>query len=196
MLRWAVPIVALLVLVGILLWKVARPAPGPAVASHEATAPAQAGRAGGPGLAPHAEPGLDAGPGAPAMLDPHSEAYSKRLDIGIPARLRASLAHCYPGGRDPDLSLHIRYHLRVRHGDARALDVAVTRSELGDRALEDCMVQSIRELTWREEDLPDLDEDDDLFVRLLTLVKYKSEEDQARQKEVDHLAALRDGGPS
>lgn len=188
--RWFFAVAVLAVAAAsVVLWRAARPRETRvAVSSRSDAGPAHAEPA-QPRNAPR-EPGpvvpvRDAG--APdarlGILAADSEAFSKRLDVDIPARLRASVARCDRTGHALDEVLKVSFLLRIQSGEVSTSDVRVVESTLGDAALEQCMLHSILDSRFRVEDLPDFQEEHELFIRLRTLGKYRTPEEQDRATE-------------
>ncbi len=148
-------------------WPDRRPrpdAPAPVVAAASTPAPAPL---------PPASPQLVAAPAAPsatsatpAKLDVKSDELRNRVDEQIPRRLYAEAARCYQGGLDKDQRLDLTYHLHVAAGEVSIGDVRTVENTLGSRALEQCILGRLQSAKWRDDALPDLDEDDDLYMRV------------------------------
>ena len=119
--------------------------------------------------------------------DPQSEEFSHQVDVRIPDGFRASLARCDRKGMDPDAKITIRYRLHIEDGVVSASGVGVEKSNLGDTALEQCMVNSIQQARWLAEDMPDFAEDQHLFIRIRSLNKYLSKEEQEAAKAEDRI---------
>jgi hypothetical protein len=103
------------------------------------------------------------------------EALRERLDEGIPARLYAEAARCYQGDgsiRDRDERLDLTYHIQVQDGEVTFNRLRVNDDTLTNRTLERCIRERIAAAHWRDDDLPDLDEDDDLFLKVGMFRKY------------------------
>lgn len=116
------------------------------------------------------------------MIDPKSEKFSDRIDVGIPFRLRSELAWCYKGGLDPDLTVKIRYRLHIKKGQVTTTDVEAISSEV-DRKLRNCFLEKVRNASWELRDMPDFTEENELFVRLRTLKKYKDRAEMFAEDE-------------
>ncbi len=124
---------------------------------------------------PRPAPPTDGAPSrpGPAMIDPKSSAFSDRIDIVIADKFRGHIADCYKGGDDPDKVIKIKYTLRIVGGLVHATNVTAAESEL-DTRLEQCMLTAMRHANWRARDMPDFEEEEELFVRLRALKKYRS----------------------
>lgn len=108
---------------------------------------------------------------APDKLALGDEALRKRLDEVIPSRLSGEAARCYKGGLDRSRRIDLTYRLHVEDSRVIVRDVRVDESTLGDRALEDCIRQRVAAMTWRDDQLPDIDEEDNLY---LSVRQFKS----------------------
>ncbi|MGZ3429103.1 MAG: hypothetical protein ACXVCV_20765 [Polyangia bacterium] len=109
---------------------------------------------------------------APTKLDVKSDRFRNRLDEQIPSRLYAEAARCYKGGLQRDQRMDLTYRIRVTDGNVTIGDIRVTESTLGDSSLERCIRDKIVAARWRDDELPDLEEDDDLFMRVAGFSSY------------------------
>ncbi len=121
------------------------------------------------------------------VLDPQSEEFSHRLDVGIPDRFRASLARCDRRDFDPDAKLTLSYTLHIEGGEVSASNVQIEKSDLDDSELETCMVRAVQDARWQAKDLPDTKEEQDLFIRIRSLDKYLSADEQEANKDEANL---------
>ncbi|MDB4967337.1 MAG: hypothetical protein JWN44_3026 [Myxococcales bacterium] len=134
---------------------------------------AQAGAAQPTAAAP-AEPTLLA-----KKLELKDDALRSRLDEVIPNRLYGEAAKCYHGGGNRDDRIDLSYRISVADGNVTFSNLQVTDSTLTDRGLERCIKDRILSAKWRDEELPDLDEEDDLFMRVYNLQKYAANDEPA-----------------
>jgi hypothetical protein len=107
----------------------------------------------------------------PQKLALGDEALRKRLDEVIPGRLSGEAARCYKGGLDRSKRIDLTYRLHVEDSRVIVREVRIGESTLGDRALEDCIRQRVASMTWRDPQLPDIDEEDNLY---LSVRQFKS----------------------
>lgn len=197
MAKWLVAVGALVVALGVLLWQLATP-PRPVVA-HTRDASS----------APHSDmqtmavqrtPKISAVPPSqddsepstaepePKFLVPGGDKFNYRLDVAIPDQFRAAGAHCYDPNKhklDPNLTLKISLQLRVVEGEVSATDVSVAKSELNNQELEQCFVSAVKQARWYHEDLPDWNEEQELFIRLRALKKYESRRQMMEEEEYE-----------
>jgi len=188
MTKWIIAVGVVLALVGILLWQLFGDGPSaPTIATRRIDA-------GGKSLddadvrprsAKPSDQPADGGGAAsePELISVHSEEYHHRLDTGFPDKFRARAAGCYTGGGDGDRKLKLGYKLRSQSGMVSATDIRVIESNIGDAALERCLIQAVQDEQFHAEDMPDFEEEGDLFIRLRALKKYKSVEEQIREKQ-------------
>ena len=102
-----------------------------------------------------------------------------RLDVEYPARYYANIAtRCDPTGFDPDATVHLQYQLRILRGEVLATNVRVIESTVGDAAFEQCLVAAIEQARWRDDDMPDLDEEHDFYYRVKAQKKHLPEDEQ------------------
>jgi hypothetical protein len=155
-----------------LLWREtrstsARPALPAAARSSLASATAAALTAPAVTAEPAAAP-LAPADGKPAKLDPRSDEFFYQFDEAVPKALTRNAARCYEGRQG---SLHrnqkliLRFRTRIVDGEVQVRDVAVKESTLGDAALETCFLQEVQRTTWRNDQLPDWEQDDELVIR-------------------------------
>lgn len=112
--------------------------------------------------------------GAPAVqkLNPKSERYANRMDDQIPQRLYGMASRCYKGGSGRDQRLDVSYHIHVSDGAVSIGDVRVVESTLSDPQLERCVLGTIANARWRDDELPNLSEEGDLFMRVEGFSSY------------------------
>ncbi len=185
MIKWIVVLIALVGALGGLLWKLSSSSETPEVviptfdAAPKVTAPTVVAKRRSPPQQFDAAPSVTTREG---VLDATSEEFSARIDVGIPDRFRASLASCNREDFDPDAKISLTYTLHIENGEVFASNVQVDKSDLGDRELERCMVQAVQEARWEAKDLPDFREEQDLFIRIRSLDKYLSKDEQEANK--------------
>ena len=156
---------------GFALW-LARGGDPPASASAAPSTIAPAARS--PRALPVAPTSATPTASAPAVrkLNPKSERYANRMDDQIPQRLYGMASHCYKGGSGRDQRLDVSYHVRVTEGAVSIGDVRVVESTLSDPQLERCVLGTLTSATWRDDELPNLAEDGDLFMRVEGFSSY------------------------
>jgi hypothetical protein len=140
-------------------------APAPAPVAAPATAPVAAAPVPAPVAAPAPAPAADP---APKKLDPSSDAFFYKFDEVVPAALTREAASCYEGHAhlaNRNVRLKLSFKTEIRGGVVRVRDVRVVDSSLGDQALETCFVRKVSEATWRDDQLPDWVQDDQLVLR-------------------------------
>jgi hypothetical protein len=111
-----------------------------------------------------AEPPLAANATETEKLRANDEKLRRKLDEGIPIKLSAEAARCYHGGLDRSKRIDLTYRLHVEDSKVHVTDVRIDESTLGDRALEECIRQRLLAAVWRDDSMPDIDEEDDLFL--------------------------------
>jgi hypothetical protein len=191
--KWVIALVALVGVMGILIWQLDSDGPpkievptydgGPTVAPVASDARPLKPRV----LRGDAKKGEDA---AVAKYDPQSVEFSREVDVSIPNNFRAKLARCERKGVDPDAQITISYTLHIDQGVVSASNVRVAKSDLGDATLEQCMVTAVDQARWVASDMPDfMEEDTDLIIRMRSLNKYLSEDEQEEAKDLDKALA-------
>jgi hypothetical protein len=176
--KWLAGALALLVLV-IVLWIQLR-SPDPAVAAH-AAAPAAAAvpavvpaAAIGPPAVAQAAPQAAAPeqeldlPERSAKIDPKSDEFFTRFDEVVPRELTRNAARCYEGRHGQlhrNQGLKLKYKIRIVNGQVTVRDITVKESTIEDPALETCFIQEVARSTWKDDELPDWEQDDELVIR-------------------------------
>jgi hypothetical protein len=146
------------------------------IQSAAASAPAEAGAPDRPRALPATRGGVTAQAATP-KLDPRSEAFRSKLDDQIPTHLYAEASRCYKGGGQRDERLDVTYHIRVENGAVTIGNVRVSETTLADTQLERCILDTLSHAAWRDDQLPDLQEDDDLFMRVAGFSAYLANAD-------------------
>jgi hypothetical protein len=174
--KWlAAGALALLVLV-ILLWVQMRSHDADPVGQARIAAPVVAVSAAGPATvkvqpaavqAPAAEEELEA-PQPSGKLDPRSDAFFNKFDEVVPRELTQNAAKCYErrhGSLHRNQKLSLMFKTKITHGVVTVEDVKIKESTLNDSALETCFIQEIQRSTWKDDELPDWEQDDQLVLR-------------------------------
>jgi hypothetical protein len=104
-----------------------------------------------------------------AADDPRVQA---RLDNAIPSRLYGHAARCYHGGLQRDQRLDLSYRVHVVGGEVSFSDLQTVDSTLADAQLESCILTTLAAARWRDDELPDLVDEGDLFMRVEGLTRY------------------------
>ncbi|HEX8110551.1 MAG TPA: hypothetical protein VF516_22615 [Kofleriaceae bacterium] len=175
--KWLAGAIALLVLVVLLWMQIRSPDPDPVVAEH-AAAPAAAVPAVVPAAAKPAAQAAQAPQAAPedeldlpersGKIDPRSDEFFTRFDEVVPRELTRNAARCYEGRHGQlhrNQGLKLKYKIRIVNGQVTVRDVTVKESTLDDPALETCFIQEVARSTWKDDDLPDWEQDDELVLR-------------------------------
>ena len=77
--------------------------------------------------------------------------------------------------------------LHIEEDVISASKVKIENSTLGNGELEQCMLVAVQDTRWIAEDMPNFKEEQDLFVRMRSLDKYLSAEEQKEAKERKNL---------
>lgn len=177
--KWlAAGAVALLVLMALLWTQIHHGAS--AVAVSKPAAPRVAEAVDSPGAAAylaHVQP-IDAGNGLdpaaptpplqPGKIDPRSDAFFEKFDEVVPRRLTENAAKCYEGRHGTlhrNQKLSLMFKTKVVNGVVSVLDVKIKENTLNDSALENCFIQQVQGSSWKDDELPDWEQDDQLVLR-------------------------------
>lgn len=114
-------------------------------------------------------------------LDPRSDRFRNRVDEQIPNRLSGLAAKCYKGNLQKDQRLDLTYRLHVAGGVVTIGDIKKVEDTIHDATLEQCITDNLVKASWRDDELPDMDEVDDLMMRAENWANY------LRNKEDDDV---------
>jgi len=106
--------------------------------------------------------------GKPAKFDPKSDEFFYQFDEAVPRTLTRNAAKCYEGRRGKlhhDQKLILAFKTRIVNGEVQVRDVTVKESTLNDAALEACFLQEVQRSSWKNDRLPDWEQDDELVLR-------------------------------
>lgn len=116
--------------------------------------------------------GASGAPAPVAKLNPKSDRFRNRVDEQIPNRLSALAAKCYKGNLQKDQHLDLTYRLRVVGGVVTISDIKKVEDTINDAKLEQCITDTLVQATWRDDELADMDEQDDLMMRAENWANY------------------------
>lgn len=192
MTKWIIAVGVVLALLGVLLWQVMNPSKAARPSKRPGDAGVVASRSDAD-VRPRNRPAdaavedVDDSTGeGPVLLSENSPQFIDQVDTIIPNQFRAKASKCYTGPLD-DRKLKLAYRLRIINGRVSATNIRVKNSTIADPALERCLIAAVREASFTRETMPDFEEDEELFIRLRTLKKYKPVEEQIRQKERNQI---------
>lgn len=115
----------------------------------------------------------------PAKLEPTSPAFITRVDDVIPARLYREAAHrCYDARQPPDQKVRLAIRLRIEGGELYVHEATVLDGTVQDPGITECIRSAVAGATWREDDMPDWEGEDELLVRLGGMKKHFDVEEQ------------------
>jgi hypothetical protein len=163
--------IAILALV-VLLWLQLRPSDPLPVTHKPAAAPPQVAMAAAKPApdkptAPVAEPPPQPEV-PPGKLDPRSDEFFNKFDEVVPQRLARNAAKCYEGRHGSlhrNQKLSLRFKTRIVNGEVSVHDVTIKESTLNDPALETCFIQEVQRSSWKDNELPDWEQDDEVVLR-------------------------------
>lgn len=178
--KWLAGALALLVLAVVLWMQIRSPEPvvaEPAAPAATAAAPAAAvpavvsaaakGQTAIAHAAPAAEEELDL-PESTGKIDPRSDQFFNRFDEVVPRELTRNAARCYEGRHGQlhrNQGMKLKYKIRISNGQVTVRDVTVQDSTIGDPALENCFLQEVARSSWKDDELPDWEQEDELVLR-------------------------------
>lgn len=176
MAKWLVAGGVAILVVVVLLWLQMKADPVPvarAVAAPAAPAPVAAAPEPRPvAAASTAPPAAAEEPAAPApqpgKLDPRSDEFFNKFDDVVPNRLTRNAAKCYEGRHGQlhrNQKLSLRFKTKIVNGEVTVHDVTIKESTINDSALETCFIQAVQRSTWKDDELPDWEQDDELVIR-------------------------------
>ena len=106
--------------------------------------------------------------GKPAKLDPRTDEFFYKFDELIPKVVTRNAAKCYEGRHGSmhrNQKLSLRYKVKVVNGEVQIREVTIKESTLGDSALETCFIQQVQRSTWKDDELPDVEIEDEVVLR-------------------------------
>lgn len=101
-------------------------------------------------------------------VDPASDAFTYKFDETVPPMLTMSAAKCYTGGLNRvhrNQKTKLGFKIAIKDGVVSVSDVKVVETTINDQALNDCFVREVAKVTWRDDELPDWAQDDELLIR-------------------------------
>ena len=120
---------------------------------------AESGEPAAPATAPSVPPG---------KLDPRSDEFFYKFDEAVPKILTRNAASCYEGRHGSlhrNQKLSLRFKTKIVNGEVSVHDVTIKESTLNDSALETCFIQEVMRSSWKDNELPDWEQDDELVIR-------------------------------
>lgn len=105
---------------------------------------------------------------APGKLDPRSDEFFYKFDELMPKTLTRNAAKCYEGRHGQlhrNQKLSLRFKTKIVNGEVSVHDVKIKESTLNDPALETCFIQEVQRSAWKDDELPDWEQDDELVLR-------------------------------
>jgi hypothetical protein len=95
----------------------------------------------------------------------------------VPQRILRGTAPCYGGETDDFKRMRVNYTLHFDDGVATLSDVELVASEIGSPELEACVVDTMRELSWRDQKAPNLIRKMEAEISVLDLKKRQARKD-------------------
>lgn len=118
-------------------------------------------------------------PGPPKKLDVNGTEFYQRFYEMLTPHLTKEAADCYHGGKERDQKVKFSFKVTIRDGRVTMRDVTMVASTLNDPALERCMLEKVASFaSWKDEEFPDYELEDEVLIRIRALKKYKQEEDR------------------
>ncbi len=101
-------------------------------------------------------------------IDPASDSFTYHFDEAVPPMLTMQAAKCYSGGLywvHRNQKTKLGYKIQIKDGVVSVHDVKIVETTIDDKALNDCFVAEVAKVTWRDDELPDWEQDDELLIR-------------------------------
>src|SRR5690606_26923845 len=101
-------------------------------------------------------------------IDPASDAFTYRFDERVTPELTMRAAKCYTGGLNRvhrNQKVKLGYNLKIKDGVVTVHDIRVLETTIHDQALVDCFGREVAKTTWRDDQLPDWQQEDELLIR-------------------------------
>lgn len=104
----------------------------------------------------------------PGKLDPRSDDFFYKFDEQVPKNLTRAAAKCYEGRHGSlqrNQKLSLTYKIKVVNGQVQIHDIKVKEDTLNDPALAACFMAQVANAGWKDDELPDWEQDDTLVLR-------------------------------
>jgi hypothetical protein len=106
-------------------------------------------------------------------LDVDSKEFFDKVDSELPQHLYAEAARrCWRFGLDRNQKIKLTYRLHVENGKVSVKKLAIAETTIEERAIESCLMDAVASATWRDDAMPDYDDEDELLIRLGGLKKH------------------------
>ncbi len=109
-----------------------------------------------------------AAPSQPGKLDVRSDEFFYQFDEAVPKTLTKAAAKCYEGRHgslNMNQKLSLTYKLKIVNGQIEVHDIKVKEDTLNDPALSACFIQQVANAGWKNDKLPDWEQEDTLVLR-------------------------------
>lgn len=106
--------------------------------------------------------------GKPEKLHVESDAFFYKFQEVVPAVLSRNAAKCYEGVAKRlhrNQKLVLEFKTKIKDGEVTITDVRVKENTLDSAGLESCFIQEVQRSTWRDDELPDWEAEDELVIR-------------------------------
>lgn len=109
----------------------------------------------------------------PGKLDPKSPEFIELIDEIIPRRLYGTVTdRCYNGNAPDHEKIKLGFRAKAVDGMFIVTEVKVLKSNLTEKTMEECIVGAVKGASWPAEEMPDWEDEDELFIRLGSMTKY------------------------
>ncbi|MDB4963899.1 MAG: hypothetical protein JWP01_3898 [Myxococcales bacterium] len=105
---------------------------------------------------------------APKKMDVLSDAFFYKFQEVVPAVLSRNAAKCYEGVSKRvhrNQKLVLKFKVKIKNGEVTINDVKADVNTLDNAGLESCFIQEVQRTTWRDDELPDWEAEDELVIR-------------------------------
>lgn len=109
----------------------------------------------------------------PGKLDPKSDAFVELVDEIIPRRLYSRVAdRCYQRNYPDWQKIKLSIKERAVGGQYMITEVSIMESNIESKEMRDCIVDAVRGASWAADEMPDWEDEDELFIRVSGMKKY------------------------
>ena len=106
-------------------------------------------------------------------LDPKSDAFIELVDEIIPRRLYGRVAdRCYQRNYPDWEKIKLSIKERAVGGQYMITDVSIIESNIQSNEMRDCIVSAVKGASWGADEMPDWEDEDELFIRVSGMKKY------------------------
>lgn len=106
-------------------------------------------------------------------LDPKSDLFIEMVDEILPRRIYGQVAdRCYQQNFPDWQKIKLSFKERTVNGRFLVTDVQVISSNIEDEKMKNCIVAAVRDASFTANEMPDWEDEDEIFIRVSGMKKY------------------------